>query len=104
MVLHQYAVLESSQKGTLGIAFRVPAILLAFHHTLHPVRLAYRAHNIHNHIDSVIRSVLVFDPALFVYPLADSYSFVIGANFASNRLIPTGAGKATSNSILSPSP
>src|SRR5699024_1555535 len=33
-----------------------------------------------------------------------SYCFVIGANFANNRLIPVGAGKATSTSISSPSP
>src|SRR5690606_16537278 len=77
-------------------------------HIPHLVQRAYPTHGIHNctdleaHVVHELALLLTFFP--YIQSSLSYCTFVIGANFASNRLIPVGLGKAISNSFDSPSP
>src|SRR5690625_1911135 len=74
-------------------------------HTLHQVHSVDRGRNIHTHIYLSVQLTYLSFVLLPTFPsYQHPYCFVIGANFANKRLIPVGAGKATSSSVSSPVP
>src|SRR5690625_4207717 len=84
---------------------RALAVHVIFDHIQRLEHLVHPVHGIHDYNDGVADEALLSDPVLPVYPFIQHlYFFVIGANLANKRLIPVGAGKATSSSIASPSP
>src|SRR5699024_12315618 len=83
----------------------IVTVLEIFRHKPHQVHTGDPTHNIRVQNDYFVLLICPSFPSLVAdLSTYTSYCFVMGANLASNRLMPVGAGTAMSNSISSPSP